>query len=129
MESELPEADAAEKLLARTPPTPTGLRPPSARLDANKRSCHQGDSLSMLPLSLRIASLHESRTGSAPITRRIDARPGLKFLRFHAEKKAHSGDAISPDSVGTTKNDKDSPLGIVYKPWAIQEIFGSRLTG
>jgi hypothetical protein len=45
------------------------------------------------------------------------------------KKKRTSGDAISTDSVRTTKNDKDSPLGIVYKPWAIQEIFGSRLTG
>src|SRR5262245_37489750 len=47
MESELPEADAAEKSLARTPPNPTGFDRQTLDSIANKRSCHKGDCLSM----------------------------------------------------------------------------------
>ena len=31
--------------------------------------------------------------------------------------------------LGEPERQLKSPLGIVYKPWGIQEIFGSRLTG
>jgi hypothetical protein len=78
----------------------------------------------------RIARLaSEAEQAARRFIRRIDACLDLKISALSCKKNAHRKTRYFVILLVPTKTDKDSALGIVYKPRGIQEIFASRLTG
>ena len=153
MESELPEADAAETSFARTPPnTPAGFD--RQALDSSPISGHtikatlprccpprklsahfgRGRTHATRPRRSRLVLANcqaciRAEQAARRFIRRIDACLDLKISALSCKKNAHRKTRYFVILLVPTKTDKDSALGIVYKPRGIQEIFASRLTG